>query len=293
MAFAKGNVSTEGASVKRYIGVGSMYVKGVNPNKAESNAFFGTERDDEPNYVSEVDNNGTKVPSVRISFLVQADPEKYEGVDFKSSVNIFLRREARVSREGKKQVIDKYGRTAWATEEDIKAHAIPVYSNGKKANISADYRVAYNGEEDLIKFLIAYLNIPAPANYVNGEWVDKSPEERVDSEAQLEKIEEYFKGNFKELKDIISYQPMNKVKVCFGIRKTDDGKEYQNCYTRRFLRNSVSDYSTLDKDIKDSQNSGAYPSTVFDTQELHEYVVTPTNFNTVEVPQDTPFATPW
>lgn len=292
MAFSKGQVSTEGAAVKRYVGVGSMFVRGVNPSKAESDKFFGRDSDNEPVYVTEVENNGVKVPSVRISFLVEADPEKHEGIEFKSSVNIFLRREPRVSRDGKKQIIDKYGRTAWATPEEIANHAIPVYSSGNKANIASDYRIAYNGEEDLIKFLIAYLNIPAPANYVNGEWVNKPEAELADCEAGLEHIEDYFKGDFKELKEIISYQPLNKVKVCFGVRKADDGKEYQNCFTRKFLRNSSTNYSSLDADIKSAKNAGAYSTTEFDTQDLHEYVVTPTNFN--EMPFEAPVSnSPW
>ena len=295
MAFSKGQVSTEGASIKRYVGVGSMFVKNVNANKAESDAFFGRESEGEPQYVTMVDSNGTQVPNVRISFLVEADPEKYPDFEFKSSVNIFLRREPRINRDGtKKQVIDKYGRTAWATQEEIANHIVPTYSNGKKANISSDYRVAYNGEEDLTNFLIAYLNIPAPANYVNGEWVDKPAAEIGDSEARLEHIEDYFKGNFNELKEIIKYQPLNKVKVCFGVRKTDDGKEYQNCYTRKFLKNSVTNYSKLDAEIKDAQNNGAYSTTEFDTQDLHEYVVNPTNFNEMPFsPENGITSTPW
>ena len=293
MAFSKGQVSTEGAAVKRFIGVGSMFVRGVNPNKSESEAFFGRTMDTDPVYVSTVESNGAQVPTVRISFLVEADPEIHNGIEFKSSVNIFLRREPRVSSAGKKQVIDKYGRTAWATPEEIASHTVPVYSNGKKANLSPDYRVAYNGEEDLIKFLIAYINIPAPANYVNGEWVPKSADELSNCEASLEHIEDYFKGNFSELKEIISYQPLNKVKVCFGVRTADDGKEYQNCYTRRFLKNSITNYSSLDADIKATQSAGGYSTTTFDTEELHEYTVAPTNFNEVPFAQEAPTASPW
>lgn len=293
MAFSKGQVSTEGASVKRFIGVGSMFVRGVNPNKSESEAFFGRTMENEPAYVSMVESNGVQVPTVRISFLVEADPEIHNGIEFKSSVNIFLRREPRVSSAGKKQVIDKYGRTAWATPEEIAAKQIPTYSNGNKANISADYRVAYNGEEDLTNFLISYLNIPAPANYVNGAWVDKSPNELVDSEARLEHIENYFKGDFSELKEVISYQPLNKIKICFGVRTADDGREYQNCFTRRFLKNSSTNYSKLDAEIKDAQNAGAYSTTTFDTKELHEYVITPTNFNEAPFTQETSTTSPW
>ena len=91
MAFSKGNESTEGAPVVRYTGVASMLVKGVNFNKEELEKFFDRELENAPEYVGEADNNGEKVPQVRLDFMVQADPEKY-GIDFKTRVTLFLRR---------------------------------------------------------------------------------------------------------------------------------------------------------------------------------------------------------
>ena len=169
MAFSKGFESTEGAQFKRYIGVGAAYVKGVNLTKAESEKFFGRELTEEPVYVGK---NDAGTPFVRVSFALEIDKEKHPDVDLKTSLNFFIRREPRANRD-----------------------------NTKKR---PKYRVAYNGEEDLIKFLIAYLNIPAPSNYVNGEWKDKSAEELKDCEAFLENVEKYFTGDVSELKQIIS-----------------------------------------------------------------------------------------
>lgn len=287
MAFSKGNESTEGAPITRYTGVASVFVRGVNFNKSELEKFFERDIENEPVYVGESDNNGVKVPQVRLDFMVEADKEKY-GIDFKSRVTLFLRRMPRVSKAGKKQVIDKYGRTAWATEEEIASKSIPVYSNGKPANIDKDYRVAYSGEEDLINFLIAYLNIPSPQRYVNGDWVMNEASKLPGSEAMLEHIEDYFKGDFKEIKTIVSYQPNNKVKVLFGVRTADDGKQYQTCYTRMFLKNSVNDYSRLDKNLQDTKASGALSSSEFDVSELHEYKVEATDFT-----EEAPSSTPW
>ena len=112
-----------------------------------------------------------------------------------------------------------------------------------------------------------------------------------DSEASLEHIEDYFKGDFSELKTIIGYQPNNKLKVLFGVRNTDDNKQYQTVYTRMFLKNGVSDYSKLDKDVKETQNSGALSTSEFDCTELHEYVVESTNFGEGGV-GDAPFPPP-
>lgn len=303
MAFSKGIESTEGAKIVRYTGVASIYVKGVNPTKEELEKFYGRDLDNTPTYIGEVDLGGTKVPQVRLDFMVVADPEKYkdaEGnpIDLKTRVTLFLRKSFRLSQAGKYQVIDKYGRTAWATEEEIAAKQVPVYSNGKPANISSEYRKAYHGEEELIKFLIAYLNIPSCQRYVNGEWIMNDASKLADSEAYLEHIEDYFKGNFKELKDIISLQPNNKVKVLFGIRNTDDGKQYQTTYTRMFLKNSITDYSKLDKELREAQSAGAMPTSEFDVTDLHEYIVTPTDLSqqlsgNVPFPPASSAATPW
>ena len=296
MAFGQGQVSSEGGSVKRYIGVASVFVLGVNPLKEELEKFYGRTLENAPEYVGEVEVGGNKVPQARLDFIVKADPEKYldehnQPLNFVSKVSLFIRRAYRYNKDNTKvQVIDKYGRTAWVTVEQAKAHEVPVYSNGP-ANIDKNYRPAYVGEEELIKFLIAYLNIPSCQRYVDGKWVMNDTDKLSDSEASLEHIEDYFKGDFSELKTIIGYQPNNKLKVLFGVRNTDDNKQYQTAYTRMFLKNGVSDYSKLDKDVKETQNSGALSTSEFDCTELHEYVVESTNFGEGGV-GDAPFPPP-
>lgn len=296
MAFGKGNESTEGIQITRYTGVASVLVKGVNPTKEELEKFYGRDIENAPEYIGVAEVNGEQVPQVRLDFLVEADPDKYknaegQSIGLKSRVTLFLRKAHRVSSAGKMQIIDKYGRTAWATPQEIEAKQIPVYSNGKPANIDADYRLAYNGEEDLIKFLIAYLNIPSCQRYVNGKWVMNDVTKLPDSEAMLDHIDDYFKGDVKELKNILSYQPNNKVKVLFGVRTAEDGRQYQTVYTRMFLKNNVTDYSRLDKEVQETKASGALSTSEFDTVELHEYVVTPTDFSQVTNTQ--PSQTPW
>lgn len=302
MAFAKGNESTEGLSIKRYTGVASVFVLGVNLAKADLEKALGRELDDAPTYVGETEVNGEKITQVRLDFVVKVDSEKYKDAEGKpiemvTRMPLYLRKSFRYNKDNTKtQVIDKYGRTAWVTLDELKTHAIPVYASGKPANIDADYRQAWFGEEELVKFLIAYLNIPSCQKYVNNEWVMKDAKELPDSEAMLEHIEDYFKGDFKELADIIAMQPQNKVKVLFGIRNTDDGKQYQTIYSRMFLKNNVSDYSRLDADVKSTQEAGALSTSVFECTDLHEHVVEATDFNAG--PKDDPFAgtqasSPW
>lgn len=288
MAFSSGMKSTEGSEIKRYIGVAPVYVLAVNPNKAELSKLFGREIENEPEYLNKVkvgeDNH--EVDNIRLDFIVKTDSSKC-GIDFTTKFTFFIRNEYRFNRDQTKvQVIDKYGRTCWVTKEQAKAHEIPQYSNGP-ANIDKDYRPCYVGEEELTSFIKNYLCIPNVMKYVNNTWVmNDNPQ---DSEARLESIPNYFKNDFKELKSIIALQPENKVKIMFGVRTSDDNKQYQTAYSQMTLRNSVSDYSKLDKDLQERKQNGAYSTTDFEAVDIHEYNNTPTNFATLTPSNADPF----
>lgn len=293
MAFSKGQKSgEEGASLKRYIGVASVSLLGVNPNKEKLGEYYNTTIENEPNYLGEVDVDGKKVKTARIDFIVKVAEGKYknsagEPVDLVNRVTFFVRNEYRFNRDKTKvQVIDKYGRTVWATVEEAKNHEIPQYTNGP-ARIDKDYRPAYVGEEELTEFIKTYLNIPSVEKWSNRQIVGliDNPDDAL---ARLEHIQDYFKGDFKEITDIATFQPENKLKILFGIKTTNENKKYQDVFTRMFLRNSSTDYSKLDGEVKSAQNSGAYPNTVFEVCDLKEYVETPTDFNEAPSNQDIP-----
>lgn len=289
MAFGKGQESVESGNIKKYIGIASCKVLAVNPSKAELEKIYNRTLENAPEYLGETEINGEKVSYARIDFIVQADPEKY-GIDFINKVSIFVRKSYRFNKDKTKvQVIDKYGRTVWVTVEQAKAHEIPVYSNGP-ANIDKDYRPAYVGEEELIKFLIAYVNIPSCQKYIDGKWVMNDAQSLPDSEASLEHIADYFNGKFDELKSIVNLQPNNKVKILFGIRNADDGRQYQTSFTRMFLKNSVSDYNKIAKEVKQAQEAGSLSTSEFECSEIHEYSIESTNFSSTL--EDDPFAAP-
>ena len=299
MAIAKGKESTEATGYKRYIGVGAAFVKAVNPNKKEMEALYGREQENEPEYVGTVERDGKDIPNVRISFITNPDPDKYgEGILIPHTY--FLRREYRYNSDKTKvQVIDKYGRTAWVTIEQAKNHEIPMYSNGP-ANLDKDYRPAFVGEEELTQFLINYLNIPNVMKYdrANNKWylVD-NPQ---DSECRLDEIEKYFKGDFTELRSAIALQPTNKVKILYGVRTSDDNKQYQTTYTRMTLKNSVTDYSKLDADVmemKSRSTSASVAQTEYRVDDFQEYKVEATHITesiatteSSDLPFDDPFA---
>ena len=298
MAISKGNASKEAQEFKRFIGVCPVFVKAVNPNKAEHEKLFNTTLEEAPVYVQDKeDSDGNSYKNVRISVVLQPDVEKI-GFDMPLvTMPLFITNQKQHgANSGKYQVVDKYGRFAWATEAEISAKEIPTYSNGKKADISNDYRIAYVGEEDLTNFIRVFLCIPSITKWDNNEKcmvpnTDVKPEE-CECRLDIETFEKFFKGDFSEIKDILGFQPTNKVKVCLGVRTDANGKLFQSVYTKKFISNAATNYSSLDKalqaDIAYATTHNKALSTEYSAKAVHEYSVTPTTFTASESSEVTP-----
>lgn len=284
MAIAKGQQSFEATPRTLYMGMAAVKVLAVNPSKAELEKIYGREIEKEPEYLTEAevtmaDGTKKKYPSARITFICQTDPEKNNGIETIVQHTIFLQKRYRQgTNSGKYQIIDAYGRTAWGTQEEIKGKQIPQYKDGP-ANIDADYRPAYQGEEALTNFIKNLLNIPNVQNYVNGQWVDNTKVSKQDCLVRLDDIDNYFAGKFDELREVIGYQPDNLVKICLGVRTTDDGRTHQTTYDGMSFKNAVTDYAKLDAEIQTRKSNGGLATSEFDIAELHEYVVAPTDNN--------------
>lgn len=292
MAFAKGKETVE-IETKRYIGIAPVFILDVNPNKDKLKEYFGYEQEEEPSYTGEFDVEGKKVPYARITFIAKTYPQKCNGIEWTTRVNLLLRKEYKYKKDRSKiKVIDKYGRTGWVTPDELKSHAIPRDKNGNLLQLDADYRPLYDGEEELTNFIKCYLGLNNVMKYVNKTWVmvDK-PEE---CEARIDDMEALFKGNFDELRHIINLQPQNKVKVLFGVKTTENGL-YQDNYNKMFLKYNSSDYKKISEDLQQRKSVGSYPNTEFVIDTLREYSVKPTDLSEVKE-EDSPFnedESPW
>ncbi len=258
---------------KRYVGLGSSYVKAICPNKKELDEIMGYESQNEPEYVVEGDNG----KEVHLTFIVETDPETNNGIDIKNRLMFTLRNSPAYNRdETKVQVIDRYGNTSWASTEDAKA------GKALASNLKIDqnnYRMAAVGEADLVAFLKAFLCVPNSLDYSNGVWtVSKDAD---NGEFALENIKDYFKGDFSELKKAIALQPNNKVKLLYGVRTTDEGKQYQAVCSRGefILRNSANAtaIAKLEKDLATAKANGSYANIDYRVCDLQEWIVEPTD----------------
>ena len=293
LAIGKTQESTETTEYKRYIGLGSTYIKGVQPSKKEIDAFFGFDSQAEPEYLKDGENG----KEAHITFLLQTDPETCNGIELKSRAMFTLRAVPAYNRDQTKvQVIDDYGNYTWVNTEDAKAGKA-VTHNGNPAKIDTKYHIACVGECDLVTFLKKYLCVQDAFNYVNGTWVKK--ENADEYKFALEHIKDYFKGDFKELKEAIALQPNNKVKLLYGVRTTNEGKQYQAVCTRGELvlynNANANAVTRLEKDLANAKQNGAYQTTDYRVQELQEWNVQPTNLekpasDTDNMPFDTPSA---
>lgn len=299
MAVAMGQESKE-IEVKRLIGIAAPGVVAVNPTREELNKITGNDfTTEEIKYVDETqtkdkDNKDINVPQIRIDVLMKTDPEIAcnSGLEEFIHVTFFINKAASYSfknGETKVQVIDKYGRTAWVTPEQAKNKVVPEYiiKNGPragqtmKANLVPDYRIAYQGEEELVKFIIALLNIPRPDTW-NAEKkvfeMKTDPKELAKSECLLDNIKSYFEGNVSEVKKVLGFQPKNRLKLLIGVRTAQNGSQYQAVYTRMPLKLNVTNYKVWEDALKEDKAAGRHPNVEYRVCNLTEFKVAATNY---------------
>lgn len=284
LAIGKTQESKETQEFKKYVGVGSSFVISVNPTKKGLEEIYGREMANEPEYVVDTDNG----KEARITFIVKTDPNICNGVEMINRVMFTLRNAPAYNKDQTKvQVIDNYGNVTWANTEDAKAGKAILDRNGNPIKFDTTYRMACVGEADLVGFLKTYLGVGEAFNYVNGTWIKK--DDAKDFVFSLEHIKDYFKGDFSEIEGAMDLQPNNKVKLLYGVRTTDDGKQYQAIATRygMVLHNNAGPkaFARLEKELANVKANGGYATTEFKVQELAEYNVEATDLSSA--PTDT------
>lgn len=291
MAIKANASSTGGGEFKQYIGVGSFRVLGVNPTKEELSKFYGRDVQNDPQYITDkTDDEGKPYKSMRITFMLQADPTYEDGKPnktnaaltepLKTTVSFFIENRYEFNKDKTKiHVEDTYGRTAWVPVEQAKNHQIPVYKNGP-ARLDKNYKPLLRGEEELTQFILNYLNTTPIDTYNKntGEWIT-NPNPADCEGQQLDKIQNYFKNDISELKEYCKLIPTNRVKVLLGVRTDNEGRQHGAAYTRITLRNGSNSYTILKDDIENRKSMGALKDTIFSDDpvgmitNIHEYNV--------------------
>ena len=270
---------SEEVEFKNYCGIGAFKVVAINPTAKELKAM-GRNVEEDPQYVT-VGDDGTKNVNIRV--YLQTDPKAKVNNGINMSVILMFNVSNAIRKGNKIQLVDKYGDFAWGTEDEVKNKQMPTYPNGP-AKIDKDYREAYVGEENLIKFIKTWVNTPNTNVYKDGQFVYQ-PNEECECSIDMDKL---FKGDFSELKELAHDCSEFLFKAAVGIRTDDQGRIRMHVFNRGFLKNGASKFDSLEKEIRDSQANGVNANVEYFFNPLEEYVVKDTNFedNTTENSDD-------
>lgn len=229
-----------------YTGVIPLCVKAINPTKEQAKQLLSMEMENEPKYLDMVDNS-TKTGTVRrvrldlwlglqagksFNYLGKNGEAKTLDKDFRVKLTFFIQDEDFHSTKNpdKFQVINAYGNSAWF--DDI---SVSPFTWFKMEGV----RKAKRGEADFYEFLKTWLNV--------------DPKDPV----ELANLDAILSGDVRELWSYLQMVPNNEVKVLLGVRHTEDGKAYQDVYTRKFGRATEGNFTNWVKHFgKNEWSSG-------------------------------------
>lgn len=240
---------------KFYTGVIPYKVVAVNPNLAELNELGINYLKEEPNYVHKAEYDGVEVINTNVEFWVKSIPnEEHPDMDILVPVRFRINHKEWVGQSGKKQFINKYGRTTWGM--DIPA----LDSNAYYLNEGS--RPAHRGEEDLHKFLFAWLNMVY-------DTVKKEYDEC------LVDVNQVVAGTVTELKAIVKSSPEYIVKCLTGVNVVEkDGKirYYQQIYNQMFLKHNQTSTNRLEEFVtRDQYTEFKGSGDLYFTYDLQEF----------------------
>lgn len=205
---------------KKYVGYFTATVAAVNPDEDRLYALLGHTWEK----ASYTGKTADGVDFARVTFWLRPE-EPMDGLPA-ARLSVMLTRQGRKNSLGTKtQVIDKYGNTAWVTDDEFRAQAVPTYGNGKPATIIPPYQMACRGQDRLVEIVKAWCNIPFSFTWDEGrrEFVRKGDEELKKCECEFD-VKRLWSGDASELDGLVERLSGYKVKALLTVRKYVDGK---------------------------------------------------------------------
>lgn len=285
-AFGGAQESKEGVVYEKFIGVAPFFVLGVNPNTEEMEKLF-PDREFEGERKYSFEKEGEK-PGTFVTFIIKNNEEhpSSNGYSFDTRASYLVKNEIFTNKDKTKfQAINAYGDTVWLTKEQFETKDLPEYAVNQGYNIEG-MRPALIGEADLIEFIRTFLNIPISRKWDNnaGKFVPKQGEELKQClcSFSLNDIKKIADGDVTAVRNAIKIMPKNQIKFLCGVRVTEDGREYQDVYSRMPIRFNVTDYKRVNTELQKAKDAGAYPNSDFGSLPftLVKYSVKMTNFDT-------------
>jgi len=243
-----------------YQGKANYRVVAVNPDKAKLKELNQFVPEDEPVYTGEREINGINYKLANITVYLQS-PSNFDIVD---RVTYTIVDNVQESSSGKLAVINKYGSDTWLEKSHIDAKTMP---SNMEWFVNEGIKPMKRGEKDLVNFIRALRNFSKITMKSTQEDKDKYITEF--DEADLQKM---FKGDFKDIRNIIMSNPDANVGFLLGARNADSGKVYQDMYKeyplRKYMVGNDSSNEYIVKAVKESQDNGRYANTIFNLDNL-------------------------
>lgn len=265
--------STGGVHIdfKKFTGVASVNIVAINPDNAKLRKLGFDIPEDAPEQTYLFSSDKGNFARVRFMAQIQDIAEKpIIPLDFT------IRKDYRLNGDGTKcQIIDQFGRTAWATKEETRSRSIPQYANGP-AKISVPYKMCHSGEEEIVRFLMKYLNVTPLEIFsrtANAYVPTKDPGMLI-----IDHWDKLCEGDVSEIAGYIALKPKNCVKVILGVRLTDNNRTYQLFINSAFLSNnsfvnpSTGVYDLAKKHIDRYMENKDEDSYVFSARAVQPYV---------------------
>lgn len=185
-----------------------VQVKAIAPTVEEMKSILGFDEPKAPTDPVDTDADGNT--RVRIDLWLE-NPEE----EFLYKEAFFITKKDVISQSGKVQFVNNFAQFCYADPEEG-----PQYDWFNKEGV----RRAFNGEEQFINFIRAWVN------HKGGKKGDP---------LYFDNWNAIFVGNFAEIKTIMqgaNEGTPNRVGMLFGVRTTDEGKQYQTAYKKLYVR---------------------------------------------------------
>jgi hypothetical protein len=203
-------------SRKLVTGFAPIQIIAVNPTVKKLKEILGTDEVKEPEYISE--------KNTRLEFWYKNHP--MSKLEFKGKFAIWISNNVRISKNDRKQYIDNFTKTVWATNLAHIAEVTSSWDASRKLDMKS-IREAKEGEEQIYNLMKAYANAsPKTKPFVLDDW------------------NALVKANGSELEAFFNHfnESNGGIKMLLGVR---EGK-YQDAFTGVFLNvnGKVTDYVT-------------------------------------------------
>jgi len=224
-----------------YQGVGEFRVIAFNPSKEDWEKLLHYERRND--YTGQTTTGTDYFTATFIMETVKTDING--GIKYRFPFDIRLYKKFQTNADDTMvRVIDNYGQCVFVDKAMYTKQEVP-----EGSTVTPPYRSCYQGQQTLVDFLRTLYNLPDPIKWdkEKGKFIKKDDVSK--SFCALEKVKQYFEGDFKELEEIVMpvITKARTIRLLLGIKTSKNGKLFTQVYDRLFLKGYVQDFEYLKK----------------------------------------------